>query len=600
MGLFFQKGELVTDGYTLKFEGGGSVTISSGDFKVVNCSFKDPAEVTYHDGYCYIDGTSTGISYNSALSFEDAVPVYTFYNATSLVVFTSNGSSFSFYPNETDPLVSFEIRKQFNPALDSDIVLEFEDGTFTGITHLYGDGLRLVPTFAINADYVTVDDEKQTSSSTPQDFSKPVTYLIHKHNGETAAFTVILETVKILPSVTIETDWHRQVLSKTSYISGAITFEDPSNVYSNVSYKKCDMEIRGRGNTSWTISDKKPYRIKLEEQSEVFGMHKDKDWVLVANYSDKSLLRNHVAMAVSRICQMKWTPDMLSVSVTLNGDYMGVYDIAEQREVNGHKVDIELVTPDDNSGEEITGGYFLEIETKQDGIVNFYTSKGIPVIFNDPESPTKAQIKYVKQYLADFENALYSTDFTDPEKGYAAYINVDSFINFFIVQELAKNIDGNLAKSCFMTKERGKKLELSNVWDFDLAYGNCNYISDSYPGATNTAEGWFIRDYVYTDYKKGPSYGWFGKLFKDPAFTARLKNRWNCLKPQLDTIPQYIDHCAEALYGEEVNNFSTYPILGVYVWPNLKVFQTYDQEVNYLKTFYRQRLEWMDGAINAL
>ncbi len=600
MELFFKEGRTEGDSVTLKFAGGGSVNVPASDFKITNCTFMVPEEVAVQYGTWYVGGRSTGIPFNDALKLEETIPVYAYFNATELMIYASNGDVMSFYPDETDALVSFEIKKQFNPQLESDIHLESDGNLYTGITNLGAESLSLIPTFVVKADYVTVNGVKQISSLTPQDFSKPVTYTIHRHNGDTFDVTVSLTMVKCLPSVFIKTDWREPIISKTSYITGTVRFDDPSALYSDVTSLECSMSIRGRGNTSWTLADKKPYRIKLDEQSKVFGMHKDRDWVLLANYSDKSLVRNLTAMELSRICQMKWTPEMRSVNVTINDKYWGVYTLAEHREVNGHKVDIQLVTPDDNSGEALTGGYYLEIETKQDGIVNFYTSKGIPIIFNDPENPTNAQIAYVKKYLSDFERALYSADFKDPERGYAAYINVDSFINFFIVQEVAKNIDGNLAKSCFMTKERGKKLEMSNVWDFDLAFGNCNYIDQSYPGATNTPEGWFIKDYVYTDYRKGPSDGWFGRMFKDPAFTQRLKERWNELKPQLDGIPQYIDRCVEELYGEEVRNFEVNPILGVYVWPNYKVFQTYGQEVNYLKTFYVQRVAWLDQAINAL
>lgn len=599
-GLTFKEGRTEAGGSSLYFDGGGSVSVSASDFRVDNCTHRDPSSVTLENGQWYVDGVATGIRHTPSLTLEESLPVYSWFTQYLLCIQASNGETMRFYPDESEPLVSFSIKKRNNPEIARDIDFKIDGNNVRTYLNLGSSSAVLIPTFIIKADYVTVNGERQVSSSTPQDFSSGLVYCVHKHNGETVEYSVSIDWKESLPSVVIETQNHSPIISKTEYVPGTVTFKDPFRIYSETVSVEYGMQIKGRGNSSWNISDKKPYRIKLDEKGEVFGMHKDKDFVLLANYSDKSLLRNHVAMELSRICEMKWTPAILSVDVTLNGRYRGVYDLAEQREVNGHKVDIELVTPEDNSGEAVTGGYYLEIESKQDGLVNFYTSKGIPIIFNDPEDPTPAQISYVKDYIAGFEAALYSADFADPQRGYAAYIDVDSFINYFIIAELSKNIDGTLAKSTFMTKERNGKLAISNVWDFDLAFGNCNYISESFPGATNSPEGWLVRDYVITDYLKGPSDGWYGRLFKDPGFTSRLKQRWNTLKPQLDSIPDYIDRCVEGLYGSQDRNFETFPILGVQVWPNCAVFGTYEQEVLYLKSFYSQRLKWMDEAVNAL
>lgn len=598
-GLTFREGNIDAQGASLSFNGGGSVKVPASDFTVDNCMFKDPATVSVDNGVWLLNGHGTGIRYDSSRTLEESFPVYGYFTRYLLCIYASNGESMLFFPDETDPLVSFSIKKRNNPQLERDINFKIDGTDVTAYLSLQDESNVFIPTFIINADYVTVEGERQVSSSTPQDFSSEIIYSVHKHSGEVVDYKVSVQKLKSLPSVYIETDNHLPV-SRTDYIHGTAIFKDPFHLYSDVDGIECPLQIKGRGNSSWNVSDKKPYRIKLDEKQEIMGLHEDRDFVLLANYSDKSLLRNHVAMELSRICEMRWTPAMLSVDVTLNGKYRGVYDLSEQREVNGHKVDIELVTPEDNSGVAVTGGYYLEIESKQDGIVNFYTSKGIPIIFNDPEDPTQAQIDYVKNYLADFEAALYSPDFADPEKGYAAFIDVDSFINYFIIAELSKNIDGTLAKSTFMTKERNGKLAISNVWDFDLAFGNCNYISESFPGATNSPEGWLVRDYVITDYLKGPSDGWYGRMFKDPAFTSRLKQRWNALKPKLDSIPEYIDLCVEGLYGSQDRNFETFPILNVTVWPNCAVFGTYELEVAYLKSFYTQRLKWMDEAVNAL
>lgn len=398
-----------------------------------------------------------------------------------------------------------------------------------------------------------------------------------------------------LPVVHITTDGKRAISDKETYVPATIVFDDPDELYSDVTSLSFRMGIRGRGNTSWNMP-KKSWRIKLDEKSPVFGLHQDKDWDLLANYSDKTLLRNITAMELSRIVGMPWTPDMRSVEVYLNDAYQGVYVFAEHKEVSGHKVDIQVVTPEDNDGEAVTGGYYIEIDGSQDEPFSFWTGVGIPIMVKDPEEPTAAQKAYIRKLFSDFETTLYSDSFADPVQGYRAWIDVDSFIGFYIVQELTKNVDGNLRKSSFLSKERSGKLVMCHVWDFDIALGNCNYFNTTWPGVTNTYEGWFIRDYI----GKGRSDGWYGRLFKDPAFVDKLQRRWNELMPQLQAIPSYIDGQAALLGSAVTRNFLTWDILGRAVWPNVAVFGSYQGELDYLKDFYTSRLEWLDREINAL
>ena len=182
-----------------------------------------------------------------------------------------------------------------------------------------------------------------------------------------------------LPVIRITTDGNRSILDKETYVPGSIVFEDPDCLYSEVPYLECRMGIRGRGNTSWSF-EKKSWKVKLDEKQTVFGFHKDKDWALLANYSDKTLLRNMVAMELSRIVGMRWTPAMVSTEVYLNGQYQGCYVLSEHKEVSKEKVDIQPATDQDNEGEAVTGDYYIEIDGHQDEPFWFWTGVGIPVM----------------------------------------------------------------------------------------------------------------------------------------------------------------------------------------------------------------------------
>lgn len=376
-------------------------------------------------------------------------------------------------------------------------------------------------------------------------------------------------------------------ISRDSYISGSMTLEDPEGMYWDKPSVSATLQIKGRGNTTWNNYPKKPYRIKLDEKTKMLGIKGNKDWVLLANYSDKSLMRNTIAMEISRICGLEWTPRCRAVELYLNGEYQGVYDLFQKVEVAGEKVDI---TPDD---------IFLEVDTTQDEPVSFMTDiYAVPVMFKEPTYPTAAQQAFVKDYFSKIEKAMSGSNFGDPDAGYAAYIDVDSFINFYIIQELTKNVDGALRKSTFLTLPAEGKLRVSCVWDFDLSLGNANYLSDKSlcngKKGDNGPEGWWVRYYCRT----GKNACWYSRMFEDPSFTAALKARWNELKPQLDKVPELMDLLYD-LNGEAyARNFKTWAILGKNVGPNLVYPKTYKEELDYLKNFYNSRLAWMDTEIN--
>ena len=379
-----------------------------------------------------------------------------------------------------------------------------------------------------------------------------------------------------IPKVHITTEGGKPVDSKENYVNATFRFEDPSRFYTDEESLELTGRIKGRGNTTWGMP-KKPYRIKLDEKARVFSRWGNKDWILLANYSDKTLLRNIMAMEISRICGMSWTPMMLSVEVYLNGQYQGVYAFSDHKEIAGHRVNIEVATETD-----LEGGYYLELEEAMDEPVCFKTVWDTPVMFHEPEYPTEAQQKYVKEWFNGFERALERVQ-GEHDYAYRSYIDVPSFINYYIIQEITKNPDGNVRKSTYLTKEKGKPLEMYHVWDFDITLGNCDYTNFEKP------EGWQMR------YVK-----WYNQLFFDPAFKKAVVDRWNELYPTLLTrVPAFLDRQHALMAGAESRNFDRWQILGVKVWPNYYYFPTYEQEYAFLKEFYEARLAWLNDRINA-
>ena len=427
----------------------------------------------------------------------------------------------------------------------------------------------VLPLFATACENERPESGDQTGLETPQEPEVPET----PETPDTPEDDPLAEIARRqdIPHVYIDTGG-APILDKENYVEGRITIKDPEKLYSSVAELTADMGIRGRGNSTWGFP-KKPWKVKLKRAASFLGMPADKEWCLLANYSDRTLLRNVVAMKLSEMCGFSWTPRMRSVEVTLNGEYQGVYTLCEHKKVSPDRVNIQ------------EGDYYLEIEEAQDETVCWWTGMGVPMMFSDPEEPAEEQQAYVKGLFSDFEKALRDRDFSE-ETGYRRYIDVRSFINYYIVQELTKNIDGNLRKSSFLTKEEGKKLEMYHLWDFDLTLGNAGYFHDS---IGNDYDNFYIK----LD-------RWYPYLFNDPAFVDELQARWAELYPQLQTIPAFIDE--QALYLEKAveRNFTRWSIHDSVGWVEMPSKGSYEAELDYLKEFYRRRLGWLQIELNKL
>lgn len=382
-----------------------------------------------------------------------------------------------------------------------------------------------------------------------------------------------------LPVLRITTDNGAPIVSKEVYITGQMSLV--SNV-AGAPAVNGGLQIRGRGNSTWDLHPKKPYRLKLTDKQSLLGMPSSKDWVLLANYSDKTLLRNAAALDLGAKLGFPWTPRSAFVEVYLNGRYDGVYQLMENIKVAKDRVNIDELAAADVGADKITGGYLLEVDFREDGYTMHTAIDDLPIVFQSPETPAPAQEAYIKGYINDFETVLHSSTFADPATGYAAYIDVDSFIRFYLVNEVFRNVDANMWSSCWMYKPRGGKLYMGPLWDFDLAAGNANY-ADAFQNS-----GWHIR-----------TAKWFSRLFEDPAFAARVKTAWNAIKTdELPAMFQQITSGAASLQQAQLNNFQRWPILETWVWPNYQVPGTYAGEISYLNVFLTARIAWMDQQFN--
>ena len=501
-------------------------------------------------------------------------------------------------------ITSFSFLKENNPSLTEDVTCTVnEDGTITGTFNDRLSDYFLKASFELDAEYASVNGAVQQSGVSKNNYAKEVVYEVKLKDGTFKTQTVRMKCKPApqVPVIRITTENGAPVVDKKNYIKGTVVIEDPAGMYWDTPRLELKMTkdgIRGRGNTTWDMP-KKPYKMKFDSKVSIFGLGEDKEWVILANYADKTLLRNVVAMKLSEIVGMPWTPAMLPVEVYMNGSYLGCYTFSEHKKVSEHRVDLDIVGESDNSGDAVTGDYYMEIEQNQDETTCFYTQVcGIPMMFSEPEVPTAAQLQYVKEYFRQAETALRSSNFTDPDTGWQKYIDIETFAKAYLVNELTKNIDGNMRKSSFITKKKNDKFQMYHLWDYDLALGNCNYLDDEF-GASDGPEGWFIKDYTWARYSPlGYHHQWFTILTKDPAFCAKVKEIWNTHYDELKNIPGFIDQMAAYMKDAQKRNFEKWNILNTHVWPNVVVTGSYQGEIDYLKSFYTSRFNWLDGRIN--
>jgi hypothetical protein len=378
---------------------------------------------------------------------------------------------------------------------------------------------------------------------------------------------------------------------------------DPYNEFSG------DISIEIRGSSSGGF-DMKSYGLETRGPMDqnynvsIFDWPEDNDWILYAPYNDKSLLRNVLTYKLGNEFG-SYAPRTQLCEVVLNGEYQGVYVFMERIKQNPGRVNINELNYEDISGNELTGGYVLKVDKTTGGDPVAWTSPytcaapgtgPIEILAHDPvfDSLHPLQLQYIQDYFTDWEDALAGPDFADPVLGYAPFIDEYSFIDFTIMNELSKNVDGYRI-STFLYKERlseGGELVAGPLWDFNLAWGNADY-----------CEGWSMTGWEL-DFNSicGGSGGlqnpfWFGRLLEDPQYARMMNCRWWELREDvlnLDSILNYIDSMAVYLDDAAIRNYATWPILGVYLWPNNFVGSTYAEEIGYLKDWITGRITWMD------
>ena len=354
--------------------------------------------------------------------------------------------------------------------------------------------------------------------------------------------------------------------------------------------------IRERGNASRDFP-KKPWRIKFDKKQNVLGSPaKAKKWTLINNYGDKTLMRNMLAFDIARIMGMEYVPFCMPVDVVLNGEYKGCYQLCDQVEVNTGRVDIEEMEPTDIAGDNLTGGYFFEIDAYAYQEASWFRSAhyGIPVTIKSPDDDeiVPVQKTYINNYFNSLENIMKDTD---PVTGYRSMFDNESFIQHMLVNEMAGNTD--CYWSTYMYKRRSDPtIYTGPVWDFDLAFNNDVRTYPVYTASGNT--------YLWNSGRASSADGmlYFAQriLLKDPStvneiLAVWMKARRGALKAEY--LKGLVDEYAELLNASQALNFMRWPILSQKVHQNPVVYGSYEQECAAVKNYIDRQLAHLDKVV---
>ncbi len=377
---------------------------------------------------------------------------------------------------------------------------------------------------------------------------------------------------------------------------------DPFNAYNG----RIAIEIRGHSSQQF---EKKQYGFETcdslgnDINVSLLGLPKESDWILNASYSDKSLLRNVLAFKLFNDMG-RYSSRTKFCELIINNEYQGIYILQEKIKRDKNRVNITKLEPNDTEGDALTGGYIIKIDKVDYGDKTWRSPyppfpgayQWIDYIYCYPDADeiNPLQANYIREYITNFEKVMNVLNYNDPFHGYMNYIDIDSYVDVFLISELSKNVDA-YRLSTYFYKDRNKKLCAGPLWDFDLSFG----LADYYEGYA--AEGWQYKVPLGNDYWQNPF--WVSKLYDDPIFKNKFAKRWNDLKNNIlsyDYINKLIDDYVAIISKSLERNFTKWNQCfdgKTYIWPNKNYFKSYDEEISYLNNWIKQRLNWLNKNI---
>lgn len=389
--------------------------------------------------------------------------------------------------------------------------------------------------------------------------------------------------VPYLPIVYVTTPTEQSSITKETWVSGTIEI-DGGGRFDDL--PQVTVGVKGRGNSTW-YWEKKPYALKFDKKQPVLGMPKHKRWCLIANYMDRTHLRNRVAYHLGANSRLAYTTRNEYAELYFNGRYQGLYLLTEQIKVDENRV--AVAEPTDGND---TAGYLIEMDTNYDEDVRFRSATtNIPVNlkFPDAEDISAAQLDYIRQYVNRTDEAVAAAaqgkTGTDPFE----LLDREAMIDFWLVFEIMANHEILHPKSIYFHKDRNGKLTAGPVWDFDYA---------TLTPRTQTQWINYGLSYQYNEFAWYEKTWWNQLLTADATLRADVRKRWQEWYPFLQSVPQFMEREAEAIAGAEARNLQVWPRINGTGNPNGDESLPFRDAVKQLEQTYTTRIQWMNDRIS--
>ena len=368
---------------------------------------------------------------------------------------------------------------------------------------------------------------------------------------------------------------------------------DTHNNYSG----KIAIELRGSSSMSYP---KKQYRLETQDlQGEnlnvaLMGMTEENDWILNGPYHDITMMRNVLVYNISNDLG-HYASRTQYCELVLNNEYQGLYILLEKVKRDGDRVDISKLEPDETEGDDLTGGYIIKLDKLDGENVDGWTStNGIYYQYHypKPDEIVGEQKQYIQAYIANFESIMLSNNWNDEELGYPSLIDINSFVDYVLINEFSKNIDA-YRLSTYLYKDKDSdnpKLFAGPVWDYNLSFGDAWYGSD-----VNVFQGWEIDHNIRLPYDSPKIPFWWIKIAKDKQFTESAAERWFALRSGVfdkDSLSRRIDSLHSYIMEAQNRNSER--------WPDMGNYNNFIVEIGRLKSWINNRIDWIDANINSL
>lgn len=490
---------------------------------------------------------------------------------------------------EDDNLVlnSFSFLEANNSFLKVDYygTIDEEDGTITVIVPGLKDFSGLVANISGCFDKAEVGGAELISGITKLDYASTRKLTLISSTGITKDYKILVYGYNALPVVTIDTEEEAPIESKTNYVSANI------KIMNSPEWGELRVEgrVRGRGNASWKSFPKKPYKIKFDAKQSPFGFPPNKDWILLADYTDKSQMRTAYMSELSRAVRMDFTINCQHVELYLNGEYRGIYQLTDQVEKAKNRVNIEddgFIIEDDTYYLEESYYFTTDIEK-----VN-YTFKYPKLDDQGAIEANSGNIKFIKNYINKIEESLSLLEKDINDLTYTTYIESEAYAKWYIAAELTGNLDPNLY---YVLPSKGSKMKMVPLWDAEWSLGlACK-------GNKVNPYGWYF--YPNHEPMKPTEEFWkshlcFKYLLKSPAFQDCVKKLWLESKPRVKEAQSLLKDISRSLEFAQKDNFEKWPILDKYLGGTLIVCGSWSNEVEYIEQWLDHRIQWFDCYIN--